>query len=168
MSGSQSKRNTQGPKSYRIYQSYKVLFESCIDVFGKRTALADALINRLFSSNQIEDVPTYTKAILVEKMIDDIRTKEIPYDELKKEVNSERMQLIKDRIRENNMDPGGVREYIHFRILPGYRDFIQDYSVDTLGEVIELAIANFVNGCTEFEFELIEISFSYNLKKMKK
>ncbi|MCM3032951.1 hypothetical protein ACWCQ1_51560 [Streptomyces sp. NPDC002144] len=162
-----STRNLHDPKSYRIYRLYKILFESCVDVFGKRTGLSDALINRLFESNEIEELPTYTKAILVEKMLDELQNINKPKSELIESLSSPRMKLVKQTMIDNGLEWDGVREYIHFRILPNYRDFIQTYADDTLGEVIELAIANFINNRTDFEFNLIEISFSYNVLSVK-
>lgn len=168
MTGSKSNRNLHDPKSYRIYRLYKVLFESCVDVFGKRTALSDALINRLFDSKEIEELPTYTKAILVETMLDQLQELNKPKSDLGDSIYSPRMKLLRQKMIDNGIEWDGVREYIHFRILPNYRDFIQEYAEDDfLGEVIELAVANFINNCSEFEFNLIEISFLYNLQKIK-
>lgn len=165
MAPEKSKRNMHDPKSYRVYLSYKLIFESCVDVFGKRTALSDALINRLFNNEDIEERPTYTKAVLVEKMIDSLS--ESTNDSLNTAHNSKRMKTLKETMHQHNLEWGGVREYVHFRILPAYRDYIKKYPADLIGEVVELAIANFINDCTDFEFKLIEISFSYKIKSIK-
>jgi len=156
-------RNLNAPKTYRIYRLYKFVFESCLDVFGKRDPLTNALIKKFFNDEEIEDIPTYTKAILVEKMLDELQKHEKPMEDLNHILNNERLKKLKKYMVEQKLEWDGVREYIHFRILPAYRDFISSYATGVIGEVLELAIANFLNDCTEFEFRLIEISFRYHV-----
>lgn len=167
--GSEPNRNNMGPKSYRIYRIYKFIFNSCVEVFGKRSPLALALIEAMNDTDKdiIGELPTYTKGQLIEVMIDSLKKHEKPLSELRYLTETPRIKELLSIMDEYGVEWGGVRVFFALRILPVYRTYIEQYSDSAIGEVLEVAVANFLNEITEFEFDLVKKTFTYMVKNEK-
>lgn len=155
-------RNSMHPKSYKVFRLYKYIFNSCVEVFGKRSPLAEAFIRETYEQEgkDISSLPTYTKGQFIEVLIDGLLEHEKPVEYLLDNLNSERVSELRDILVKNGMEANQFREYIAFRVLPIYRDHIENLAVKRpLGEVVEVAIANLINNCTQVEYQLIKKTF---------
>lgn len=160
------KRSHYDPKAYRIDYMFNIALKACSNIFGtSKTDLLYSLIENgvKVDVSKLQQLPEYSKAGLVEKMLDDIKKLNKPINELRFLFNHPRITNLKKYIEgEKHTKP-----ITTLRIVPSYQKFIEEYSEERLGEPIELAIANFIVNSSEFEYELIEMVFKTLVSKRK-
>lgn len=160
------KRSSIKTKSYRIHEGYSFLLESCIQLYGElKTELFMTLVKngKLSDSERFLSLPQYSKNDFIEHILNELKNTGEPLNNLKGLFNEViQFQDYYDELLPNNTK---VSVLLQTRIEPKYQEFIDSYSVDRIGEVIELAIANFINDLSEFEYELIGFLFNSKVDK---
>lgn len=152
------------PKGYKISKFHLTIFDALMNVFGKnKTDLAYAILscgNTGFNPNIIKELPQYHSYELFELIMEGLKKINLSFEELKGELNSERINELKNMGGEWD----GPREYRHFRLNPEYISFIENYSVKKYCDTIELAISIFVNKLTDEEYNLMKCVFQTLIK----
>lgn len=157
------------PKAYRIHRIYKCLFEALTGIYGTEKG---EIILHLAKHQRIEDA-TYIMSIkeknrgsLIEMMLDELFARNESIDKVRKVNLEHRINYLTsyyyDRIGRE------VTDSVMFtkRFLPVYRELIEEYSTERLGEVIELAITNYINTINDYEYNLFQIEFMYQVRKV--
>ncbi|TMN22723.1 hypothetical protein [Lentibacillus cibarius] len=163
------RRGIHKPVSYKIYPLFKYIFDSCTDVFSTQSFLANALIREsdLFIADEVEEIPAFHKSHLFEKMCDDIKTLDNPihFEQTTDVYSTERIIELKKVMTEHNLKWNDDKISLMLRVLPNYTNFLSGFTNATIGQVVELAIANFINNCSEFQFKLIKMTFKNRIKQ---
>ncbi|MFE8703912.1 hypothetical protein ACFYKX_25400 [Cytobacillus sp. FJAT-54145] len=165
----ETKRSHFQPKAYRIDVMYDIAFEACANIYGKEKT--ELLLTIIQSGKQVDieklkDLPEYNKNILAEKMLDHLKDKSIPIQDLRMTFNDPRIQTLTNIISEKYKTLENTRPIKPLRILPSYQQFVKDYSKERLGETLELAIALFIVESSQFEYELIRTVFETLVEKL--
>lgn len=160
------KRSSIKSKSYRIHESYFFLLESCILLYSdSKTELFLTLVKngKLSDPERFLSLPQYSKNDFIEHILEELKNTGEPLNNLKGLFNEvKQFEDYYDDLLPNNTK---VSVLLQTRIEPTYQEFIESYSVDRIGEVIELAIANFINEVSELEYELIGYLFNSKVDK---
>lgn len=170
MENKEPKRSHFQPKAYRIYVMYDLAFESCANIYGKeKTDLLLMLIQsgKHVDIEKIKTFPGYTKNILAEKMLDNLKDKGKPIEELRYIFKEERILKLSSIIADKYNKIENHRPIKPLRIMPPYQEFLKTFSKERLGETLELAIALFIVESTESEYELIEFVFKTFVDNIK-
>ncbi|MCM3227710.1 hypothetical protein [Terribacillus saccharophilus] len=148
-------------KTYKIYPLYRTLFESCIDVLrADKSVLLKTLLTEKYGSKVAEELDRFEFNELFSKMVEDLHNEldHTQYDELKvKLVSHERSMKIRKFYNQENRS--NVISRISVRVSKEIVDKASLMKRYTQGEVIELAITNFLVNCSELEFDLIYLTF---------
>lgn len=159
---SETKRSHFQPKAYRIYVMYDLAFESCANIYGKEKT--NLLLTLIQSGKQVDfemlkKLPELNKNILAENMLDNLKDKEKPMEDLRYIFKDERILHLSNILEPKYNKIENHRPIKPLRILPAYQDFIKAFSKERLGEGLELAIALFIVESTDFEYDLIQSVF---------
>lgn len=153
-----SQRSKLTTKAYRIHEEYKILFEACVEIYSNKS---DLILNLMKTGKNIdveklELIPTLNKFPLLEKMLDELKALDKPIEELRTLKGypkaSKLLAYYYGRFGNNAINS----VLIQTRIFPEYKNFIKSFSAKRLGEVLELAIVNFINNMNDFEYELLQ------------
>jgi hypothetical protein len=151
------------PKSYRIDKFFEIALNSCVSVYGKEKTKLFMLI--LENKKQIDPallnkLPNYNKNELVEKMLDNLKSKNSTITKLEHVFSHERIKQLNELSSKKLDNVNDKLPLVHLRILPDYQDFIKTFSTKRLGEVLELAIALFILESSDLEYQLIKTVFN--------
>lgn len=165
------KRSHFQPKAYRLHVMYAFAFDAVATIYGKeKTKLIFSLLEagKQLNVEQIKGLPDYSKNILAERMLDNLRSKNQPISELKHIFKEERILKLNHIIADKYNKIDNTRPIKPLRIMPAYQQFVKEYSGSgRLGETLELAIVLFIVECSEFEYDLIETVFKGLINKIE-
>lgn len=164
------KRYLLNPKTYRLSFPFYVAFEACIDIYGneKRELFNTFLDNQNdLDSRKIKELPILTQHNLTETMIDGLKSLDLPFRDATYLKNEPKVKALLKYVNEES-EVKHLSMLKSLRILPSYQDFINDYAGNNnIGEVLELAIALFINETSDYEYALIETVFKRLVTKEK-
>ncbi|MBU8732490.1 hypothetical protein KM915_20800 [Cytobacillus oceanisediminis] len=148
-------------KTYKIFPFYSRLFDSCMDLFG-RDEFTEPLIKSFFDFRNIETYPRYTRTSLFEEMIKNLKDKLSEGER----VESKRVdELTEIYVANNNNEFEIIRDIFNVRIHDNLKNMVYNLSQDkeTIGFVVETAIALFVKECDDKAYQVIKFSFEQHL-----
>lgn len=148
-------------KTYKIYPLFSHSFSSCLSIL-QRDRFTDILIKKVFNYEQIPPLSTISKSEFLEDIINDIKSVPSIMD-LHFLYDHPRMNVLKKLLAEQEIVWNSSRIPFNARIHPDTIQTITELAVgtETIGEVIELAIANYIRKMDEAHFELIRFIFEY-------
>lgn len=154
-----------GPRPYKISPMYRVLYSCCIDVFdSNKNSLTNYLLIEKFGESLVDKLNKYAFNELIETMIYDFKmlVNDSSYDDAKTNIlTMDRINELTKIFNKNDNTQTNVQS-ITFRIPETLVAEIKYLKKTTLGEVIELSIANFINNIDEQFYELILMSFKHS------
>lgn len=154
----ENKKSKNIYKTYKVYPLHHMMFYACLSICT-RDKLTEYFIREYLNENP-DLLPRFSKPQLLEYMINHIEDK-TNYNLMG---NSNRIKELSQLLTENGLKLDGKR--IHFQTFASAdtHSKIAELSktTDTIGEVIELAIENYIELASEFHFNLIKLAFKYN------
>lgn len=153
-------------KSYKIDPFYNMLFHSILSIY-QRDKLTEFFIKTYFNFEEIRDLPRYKKGELLKEMLDSIQKNDKSIRSFSKYLSHERIAELRKLSLEKGANWSSNRVVLNVRIPKDLQDTISDLAkgLDTVGEVIEIAIAYFVSNCSEAYYKLIKFSFLNHVSK---
>lgn len=147
-------------KTYKIYPVYEVIFQACLDVHN-RNRLTEYLIKEYFSFCEIKNVPLYNKTEIFEFMISLISNTNEPIYYFNKSLRDKRVMSLRHFYINECKKDNTLRSNFNVRIPKSTINtiFSLSSSTDFIGEVVELAIANYISVCDEKLFKVIKFAF---------
>lgn len=153
MPDNKDRQNT--PKAFRIYPFYYHLFEACQLIVG-RDVLSDYLIKKHYNFKELPTIDS--KSHLLEKMILDVRAITDNINTIRGVLNSPRMVQLREFYRYKGFKSDSPKKrLLAVRISDEVYEIIKHFSkdVDTIGEVIEIAIAFHISNAPSPYVDLI-------------
>ncbi|HZH60500.1 MAG TPA: hypothetical protein VEY70_13180 [Metabacillus sp.] len=150
-------------KTYKIHPFFITVFNHILSIY-ERDKLTETLIKAHFNY-EIKQLPKCNKFQLLELMIKELN------DNMNKENvsglfvydNRRIRELKKIYLRQHQWD--NKRDVFNVRISSNTRNIIIQLSkeAETIGEVIELAISNFIANCETKKYEIIKFVMENNI-----
>ncbi|CAI6330754.1 hypothetical protein [Bacillus subtilis] len=148
-------------KSFKVFPLYRILYEACIDVVGKeKSTLLKVLLRKFIGIKEANSLNRYDFNELIAEMIDNLE-KEIEkssYEEVKMNTHTNE-RMINIRKHYHKQPRTSALTHISFRISKETISKIKLLKTTTLGEVIELAIANYIVSTEKQVYDLIYLTF---------
>lgn len=147
--------NTIPNKSYKIDPVMNYVFLATYMIY-KRSKFTEFLIIKHFNYPTITELSTPNKPEFLKMMIDDVFKQTNNVASLKPFLQSKRMKELKEIIHQE-VSVSHKRVVLNVRIDETERQRIKMLAkdVETVGEVIEIAIAHFISNCPEKLFDVI-------------
>lgn len=155
-------QNSPKNKSYKIHRFYNELFASIWPLY-KQNNLTEALIRDLFQFD-ISKIPRYKqKTKLLEMMLENILKTRKPIKDYVKYLNHTRVTELEEIF--NNKNRNERRTVLNVRIPTEKQKIIAELAsnLNTVGDVIEIAIAYFIATCNDPIYQLIKYSFTTHI-----
>lgn len=150
-------------KTFKISPMYKLLYHSCFDAVNlNKTPLLQALIAKDIGEIEAQSLNLYDFNGLFQSMI--LHLKESLNDNLYREISNKvnlhnRFKVLNDIYNSKNVKNNNL-VMMSFRIPDYFIEEIYKIKIETLGDVVELAIGYFLITCDDQTFEYIRLSFS--------
>lgn len=150
------------PKTYKIYPFYDKLLYSFLSIY-ERDSLTEELIKRYFHFDDISKAGKYNLNQFIEHILNDIFNYKEPINELSFYLSDPRVKHIKELFNNNHHDKQRVE--LSVRISETTIQKVSSFSehTETIGEVIELALAYHLSICDKRIYSIIEFYFKQNL-----
>ncbi|MED5094547.1 hypothetical protein [Bacillus safensis] len=152
---------TYPSKTYKVFPLYRILFECCIEVVREdKSKLLNILLQKFLGEKVANSLNLYQYNEFVVKIIDELERNihQTSYDHVKFNIaTSQRMIEIRQFYNLTQRDSELTR--VSFRIPKETINKVQHLKTYTLGEVIELAVGNYITTCDDHIFELILLTF---------
>lgn len=150
-------------KSFKVNPDYRTLYETIFNIVDRdKSLLLNGLLTEFIGKENTLLLKRYDFNELIETMILDLEQelKSCSYEEIKVNVVSHpRMIAIYNEFQKTKRKK--ILTSISFRISEGTTQKIYTLKQNTLGEVIELAVALFVVNCQELIFDLILLTIKH-------
>ncbi|WP_025731391.1 hypothetical protein [Heyndrickxia ginsengihumi] len=153
--------------TYRILPFFNTIFYSCYTIY-QRDRLTEYLLRNYFQSDEILSMPIMKKGELLELMINNtfkFNSKQ-SIESLRENFNSDRILELREifikhgeKIKENRI-PFTVR--ITAELKESITKFEEVYDIDTVGEIIEISIAAFIENCPEIHYQMFKMAYLSN------
>ena len=150
-------------KTYKVYPLHHLIFYSCLSV-STRDKITDFLIKE-FISEDIDDIPLLSKSELLDFMV--MKVNEKDENELKSiQRKDERINELVNLLTLEGVKWDGTRIHLQTYASPITHETVLQLAkkTETIGEVVEKAIENYVNIASETHFQIIKLAFKNNLK----
>lgn len=122
-----------------------------------RDNLSDYLIRKYYNFNDIPKLDKYNQSDLLEHMILEVKDVINSKESIEEIMNNSRMIHLREYYRYKRIDIDSPRKSLVIRISDEINQLILGLSnkTRTIGEVIELAIANHINKASDSYYDLI-------------
>ena len=148
-------------KTYKIFPLFSYAFSASLSIL-QRDRFTDILIKKVFNYEEIPPITDISKGAFLESLINEI--KEIPsIMDLHYLYDHRRMNILKNLLNQQGIAWNGGRIPFNARISPETINDITELALgtETIGEVVELAMANYIRNMDDSHFELIRFIFEY-------
>lgn len=151
-------------KSYKIDPFFNMVFFSCLSLY-QRDKLTEFLIKAYFNFEGIEEMPRYKKGELLAMMIEDIKKSGKSIHSFLHYLNNERVVELRKISIDKGVKWSDNRIVVNARISEETQNMITELGkgLDTIGEVIEIAIAYFISTCKDTYYQMIKFAFKNHI-----
>ncbi|MEQ2529117.1 hypothetical protein WMO40_20800 [Bacillaceae bacterium CLA-AA-H227] len=153
-------------KTYKVRPLYSVLYQVCSELLSdKKNILLKSLLIQQLGVDRTQELSLFSFNQLITKMVHDLKGNldRSSYPEVKDNVfNQDRFKTILKEFTDLH-GPSSVLTHITFRVEEEVVNTIAALKHKTLGDVIELAIANYIVSCEDDIYKLIlQALYSYH------
>ncbi|MGG1021164.1 hypothetical protein ABE151_17555 [Bacillus paralicheniformis] len=152
---------TYPSKTYKVFPLYRILFDCCIDVVREdKSTLLKVLLRKFLGIKKAQTLNRYQYNEFAQEIVEQLEREisKTSYDDVKFKVATNQ-RMVDIRRRYNRISRTNELTTIHFRVPKETILKIRSLKNTTLGEVVELAIGNYIITCEEHVYELILLTF---------